>query len=683
MLSILRNFFIPKQGKLKPLPCLVIVLSGIFFGLAFARTNFISRLEWFVYDRYMKAFVKDSKSPPDIIVVAVDELSFQEVGLKWPWPRVLHASLVETLKEAGARVIVFDIIFDRESGDREEDEYLVSAVRDAGNVVLAMDEQETNDSRYTVKQLISPFPGLEEVAAGEGLATLPMDPDGVIRRTQPYLNGIPSLSRAACLLLGMEKTETKEGDLLIHYNGEPRIGIETVSYYQALNPAEYLPDGIFKDKVVFIGISLSSPPVLGRTTDHYETPVSTKMAGVEIHANILDSILRNRFISDPFNSFVLLAFLILAFTLPVSYLFYRTGAFKGLLLVFAAGLFFFAGGYVFMRFLQVRIPVISVIMVVSGVFLLVYLYRFLLGIVERRLILGAFKHYLAPSIVDSLLEDPSRLSLGGRVYDVTVLFTDLANFTGVSENMSPGELQRLLTEYFDEMMKILSGENATLDKFIGDAIMAFFGCPVEDSMHPVQACRGAAAMQKRLRKLNEKWKTEGLPDIRMRVGINSGEVIAGNMGTENIFNYTILGDNVNLASRLEGVNKVYGTGIIVSRFTFKKVIEECKGYKNVPFVFRELDSIRVKGKKEPVSIYELYDLKENVPGRVIDALHLYEEGLGYYRKRQWKSALSTFDKVFKTIKNDAATAVLAERTSRYVEQPPGSDWDGVHVMKTK
>ncbi len=307
----------------------------------------------------------------------------------------------------------------------------------------------------------------------------------------------------------------------------------------------------------------------------------------------------------------------------------------------------------------------------------------MLGIIERRLILGAFKHYLAPSIVDSLLENPSSLSLGGKVYDVSILFTDLANFTGVSEKMSPEELQRLLTEYFDEMMQILSNENATLDKFIGDAIMVFFGCPVADSMHPVQACRGAIKMQKRLKELNEKWKGEGLPEIRMRVGINSGEVIAGNMGTEKIFNYTILGDNVNLASRLEGVNKKYGTDVIISEFTLDRIVKESGGMEEIPFVLRELDSIRVKGKSEPVSIFELYDFKENTDETVNEAFSLYGEGLKQYRKGSWDSAISIFAKVLEITAKDGPSRTLIERCRLYRNVPPPADWDGVFIMKTK
>ena len=691
LLKKIKDFFLPQRGKLNSAPYVFIVAVGIILGLFLARSNYLNRLEWFLYDRYMSASTKNSCPAPGILVVAVDELSFQEVNLKWPWPRYLHAGLIESLKEAGAKVIVMDIIFDRKSSDPVEDATLVGAVKDAGNVVLAMDREVINDAKYSVKQVITPYAELEDAAADIGFATLPMDPDGVIRRTPLVFNNIPDLALAAARVSlengkpgeNKDLNNYKNKNYLIHYNGKPRLGIETVSYYQALNPAEYLPEGIFKDKIVLVGISLSSPPEVGKSTDHYETPVSPKMAGVEIHANILDSILRGRFIRDPFSEFGLLALLAVLITAAISVLFYRAGAFKGLLISAGAGILLFFTGYLFLSYFSVKIPVISIFSTVLSVFFFSYLYRFVLGIIERRLILGAFKHYLAPQIVDNLLENPSSLSLGGKVYEVSILFTDLANFTGVSEKMTPDELQRLLTEYFDEMMKILSNENATLDKFIGDAIMVFFGCPVEDSMHPIQACNGAIKMQRRLKELNKKWKGENLPNIRMRVGINSGEVIAGNMGTEKIFNYTILGDNVNLASRLEGVNKKYGTDVIISEFTLEKIAEESGGMDKIPFTVRELDSIRVKGKSEPVSIFELYDFKENAKDTVKEAFGLYGEGLKHYREGSWDSAVSFFEKVLRIRPKDGPSSTLIERCRIYKNEPPPSNWGGVFVMKTK
>ena len=673
----LKKFFLPERGILKAAPYAVLVAAGVVAGLLLAGTNQANRLEWSIYDQYVKVASRAAQPAPDIVVVAIDELSFQEIGLQWPWPRSLHAVLISSLQNAGAQTIVFDLIFDRESPDPTEDFFLVGAVQDAGNVILAADREEIVDQSYIVTQWISPFSDLEEAAAGTGIVKLPFDPDGTIRRVPLSYEGRPGLALAAALRRKDFVPPSKPAkERLIYFNGPPRAGIKTLSYYQALAPEEFLPKETFKDKIVLVGLSLTATPELGEATDHYQNPVSKKpMSGVEIHANILDSLLRDRFISDPFHSFFIVALFCLLLILVVSPVFYRVGVFGGLLIFLATALILFFGGYTLLSGLLFKIPVLPAILTIGGVFLFTYLYRFVLGIVERRLILGAFKHYLAPAIVDRILTDPSQLSLGGQEYEVTILFTDLAGFTGISENMTPGQLQGLLTEYFQEMMGILSEEHATLDKFIGDAIMVYFGCPVVDPDHPAQACRGAVRMQKRLLELNRKWSAGGIPEIKMRVGINTGKVVAGNMGTEQIFNYTILGDNVNLSSRLEGVNKEYGTLTIISQSTRERAGDL--------FDLRELDLIRVKGKTEPVAIYELADFQGGTPPQKQQVLTLYEEGLSLYRQMKWVRANKVFQQALGINPDDGPSKTLLERCRHYESDPPPGDWDGVHVMSTK
>jgi adenylate cyclase len=290
------------------------------------------------------------------------------------------------------------------------------------------------------------------------------------------------------------------------------------------------------------------------------------------------------------------------------------------------------------------------------------------------MILGAFKHYLAPALVERMLDDPEQLRLGGAEYEVTIIFTDLAGFTTISEKLDPESLQRLLTRFFKEMMDILLSENATLDKFIGDAIMVYFGCPVAFPDHAARACRAAVRMQARMRELNREWSAAGYPEIRMRVGINTGTVVAGNMGTDEIFNFTILGDNVNLASRLEGVNKEYGSLTIASESTRQRLGDG--------FLLRELDSIRVKGKVEPVAIYEVSGMQD-AEGQTAELHRLFGEGLALYRAGDFGQAERRFAAALLIEPGDGPSRTFVERCRAYRDSPPPEDWGGVHVMKTK
>lgn len=286
----------------------------------------------------------------------------------------------------------------------------------------------------------------------------------------------------------------------------------------------------------------------------------------------------------------------------------------------------------------------------------------------------AFQHYVAPAIVEQMLNDPSRLKLGGEEYEVTVLFSDLEGFTTLSELLTPAELSTHLGGYFKEMLDELLAERGTLDKLIGDAIMVYFGCPIADERHAVQACRGALAMQRRMIDLNARWGAQNLPRLRTRIGINTGRAVAGNMGTDTIFNYTILGDCVNLASRLEGVNKEYGTLTIVGEDTWSRVRDA--------FEARELDWIRVKGKRRPVAIYELAAETGALDQARRDVFGRFAEGLALYREGRWREAAAAVQGALALDGADGPSLTIASRCAYYLEHPPDA-WEGVHVMKTK
>jgi adenylate cyclase len=286
----------------------------------------------------------------------------------------------------------------------------------------------------------------------------------------------------------------------------------------------------------------------------------------------------------------------------------------------------------------------------------------------------AFQHYVATAIVEQMLNDPSKLKLGGEEYEVTVLFSDLEGFTTLSEHLTPAQLSAHLGGYFKEMLDVLLPQHGTLDKLIGDAIMMYFGCPIPDQRHAFEACRGALAMQERMISLNAQWGRESLPRLRTRIGINTGIAVAGNMGTSTIFNYTILGDCVNLASRLEGVNKEYGTLTILGEDTWTLVREE--------FDTRELDWIRVKGKNRPVAIYELVSEAGRIDARRREVFKRFAEGLQLYREQRWTEAASAFDRALQLDSDDGPSRVFADRCGYYRAHAP-EIWDGVHAMRFK
>jgi adenylate cyclase len=273
-----------------------------------------------------------------------------------------------------------------------------------------------------------------------------------------------------------------------------------------------------------------------------------------------------------------------------------------------------------------------------------------------------------------MLKDPTKLKLGGDKKTLSVLFSDIRGFTTVSETMTPEELVHLLNEYLTAMTDIVFKYDGLLDKYMGDAIMAVYGAPLDQPDHPVRACRTALDMMEELKKLQTKWSEEGRPILQVGVGINSGDMVVGNMGSQMRFDYTVMGDSVNLGSRLEGINKEYGTNIVISEYTYAAV-------KDILFC-RELDSVVVKGKKLPVKIYELLcEKKDAEPHETF--LRLFESGLEKYKQKQWDEAIAIFRQVLELRPGDTPSELYIRRCEELKECPPPEFWDCVYTMTRK
>jgi adenylate cyclase len=271
---------------------------------------------------------------------------------------------------------------------------------------------------------------------------------------------------------------------------------------------------------------------------------------------------------------------------------------------------------------------------------------------------------------------PERLRLGGERKEVTVFFSDIENFTQIAEKIQPENLVTILNDYLSEMTAIIITNNGTLDKYEGDAIVAFWGAPLPQDDHAIRACRAAVQMQRKLEEIRPLWEREGKPPLRIRIGMSTGEVVVGNMGGANRFDYTVIGDTVNLGSRLEGANKQYKTRIMISGSTYK--------YAKDFIHARELDLLVVAGKTEPIRVYELVGLtEEKLSHNQEQFLRMYSKGLMHYRQREWQTAIGAFERALDLYPDDYPCQLYVERSDLYRSTPPPDDWNGVFILRTK
>lgn len=289
--------------------------------------------------------------------------------------------------------------------------------------------------------------------------------------------------------------------------------------------------------------------------------------------------------------------------------------------------------------------------------------------------LRSFKKYVPSDLVKELIKMGKEATLGGEKKSLTVFFSDIAGFTTISEKLEPEQLVEFLGEYLGEMTKIIHDHKGTVDKFIGDAVMAFWGAPIDFSDHAFMACKAALRYREKLSKLGKIWKSQGKPDFYSRIGINTGEIIVGNMGFEDRMNYTVIGDPVNLASRIEGLNKSYGTTIMIGEETYRIVKDEMET--------RFLDIVAVKGKKKGVRLYELMAEKGQITSARIENRKYYEEGLSFYLDRQFENAKASFQKALRIYLEDLGSEVFIKRCDEFLKNPPDEKWNGVYIATSK
>lgn len=422
-------------------------------------------------------------------------------------------------------------------------------------------------------------------------------------------------------------------------------------------------------KIVFFGAT--SP----RMNDIEHTPIAPKqqMPGVEIHANALQTILDGKFLVDASPMLKIAGIIVMTALAVGACMFFsiRTSIAAFVTLWVA---YYFANKMAFKNgiILDQMYPYLALVLSL----ITVYIYKFFTESKEKAFIAEAFGSYVSPEVLEQITKDPSKLALGGEEKIVTVFFSDIHNFTNISEKLSAQGTVKLLNEFFTEMSQIIIANGGTVDKFEGDAIMAVFGAPLPDENHPLLACKAALEMQMKLNELRAKWKEEGHPELFSRFGINTGPVVAGNVGSRERFDYTVMGDTVNLGSRLEGANKFYGTSIMIGKDTNDLLQGQ--------FVTRQLDKLRVKGKDYPVEVYELLCLRTEGQMQGLEQVaQVYQEGLNLYFSKQFEQAKTKFQKCISLKTNDGPSTLMMQRCDSYIQNPPAEDWDGVFTLHQK
>ncbi|MCB2200345.1 adenylate/guanylate cyclase domain-containing protein [bacterium] len=736
----------PSKGKKRVSWWLGILASAALAAISMlgGRLGILYDLELKSYDARFLIRGPESVDHSDIIIVDLDDESFSTLPQRYPFPRSYYAKMVENLFAAGARLIVFDVQF-LEPSDPAEDQALADATETYKDKIIhaAKISFTRNDKvEEVIERALVPIKPISDTGVAKGIVNEIKDPDGFTRQYPIFIHvdstsWLPLGVKALQLLADIPDTarlyptdhgvkfgsfeiprmaSDGEPTMLTNFYGPARTFptfsfahvLDTEDFDLLVDDTDYMkwftmsdeqfallemllpPEAVepfrelrsanpFRDKIVFLGASTAELQDLKRTPFYsYTSPDGRKdlieTPGVETHANALQTILDEAYIYNvpPVWEYLL----ILTLTILVFLLNNSTKLVTGSLFTLGLGLVLTI--IVFYLFIEHRIWVALIAPLTSIViaYLATTLYHAILEQREKAMIRGMFAQYVPQKVVSELIQNPDMLKLGGERRRMTALFTDVAGFTSISEKMSPEELVGLLNEYLSEMSNIILDNEGIIDKYEGDLIMAEWGAPVFFEDHATWACRAALKMQRRLGELRGGWEERGIPRLASRVGINTGPMIVGNMGCLEVFDYTVMGDAVNLASRLEGANKSYGTTIMIGPETWADV--------NETFVTRMLDDLRVKGKGEPVRVYELMgeDLDNLLTGHR-DVIPLYNEGIELYRSRMFAEGKAKFEQALAIDPEDGPSKTYLERCIICIENPPPDDWDCVFELTEK
>jgi len=630
--GLIRNFKLYWTGDgwrkeirrhLAPAFLISLIVSGVFAGLLYK--NAFSQLESRTVDwRFSFREVRPASAQDSVVIVAIDDQTLSDLKLRWPAPRGLHARTISRLSEAGARVVALDFVFSEDSAAvlREQDRLLGEAIVHSRSWVV-MGGKFVNQSSGDLKMssFVAPTPHIDLSRTHVGFVDMPKDADGVIRNTdliQIHQNK-RYFSFAVKILdryFGFDPNRTSiQGDwlrydkllipakqgvrMLINFRGGPG-NFRTISLSNILDDTVFpglKAAGVFKDKIVLVG------PTFAEAQDVHTTPYSGEYgatSGVEIHANILDTILTRNFLwrmpdASAVGMIFLLVMLCSFISIRLRPLFSPLVMLTLIASQWTLALLASLNG-------SVIVPMFLPTLALGGATISAMAYRALTEERRGRQIKSIFSRYVSPKVVEELVKNPhAALTLGGKKQVVTILFSDIRNFTTLSEQLKPEQVVELLNEYFQSMTDVIFAHDGTVDKFIGDAIMAVFGAPVAHEDDPFRAVKTGLLMLKALDTLNTRWAAQGKRTLAIGIGINTGEAIVGNMGSTQAMGYTVIGDTVNLASRLEGLNKELHTSLLISESTYRYVRNRVEA--------QAFSGVKVKGKAEAITVYAVQGLK--------------------------------------------------------------------------
>ena len=735
-----RRWFARKFGYAR-LICLALLI--VFAALRVADPAPVQELRVRVFDTFQRIHPRVKTARP-VTIIDIDEKSLAKFG-QWPWPRTRIADMVLNLSKLGAAAIAFDIVFaepDRLNPDAvadtmrylddvtknrlrtlpSNDQIFADAIRRSRVVLGETGLAEVNpqfDKTLPVtgvamlgedpQPFMFDFPGLlrnvgplEQAAAGRGLFTIKTERDGIVRRVPMMLQAQGAMMPA----LSFEMLRVVTGTPTIIVKAE-KAGIKSVGvrgfevptdsngqlwvHFARLDPSIYLsaadvvdgniPVDKIDHKLVLIGTSAVG------LNDIKTTPVSSAMPGVEIHAQVLEAALTKGLLSRPVSMIV--AELLAAIVLGILVIIFAP-MFGPVGLVATGGLFaslLIGTSWYYYTRQQILIDFTYPLLSTTAVYLTLIFSSFVREQAQRRQVRSAFSQYLSPVLVEQLAQSPEKLVLGGEEREMTIMFSDVRGFTTISETFKrdPQGLTALMNRFLTPLTNAILARKGYIDKYMGDAIMAFWNAPLDDNQHELNACEAAIDMLERIDELNKLRELEAQESghayfpINVGVGLNTGIGVVGNMGSDLKFNYSVLGDSVNLASRLEGQSKEYGFPIIVGSKTALAVKDR--------FAILELDFIMVKGKKEPEVIYAIAGREDTAQsGRFQRLRNLTIEMLACYRGRDWDGALEAIERGRKT--DDAHSLELLynlyeARILDYRENPPPDDWNGAFALLTK
>ncbi len=680
--------------------------------------GFLRGLEWKSWDWRLRTLSDPGRASPEIIILLVDQHSldfFEQDGLPWPWPRQLYAAAVEFCRAGGARAIVFDVLFSESSFWGLEDDLAFGlAIARAGNVHLAAFLSATqapmpDTAAYELLQRhaieIPGFPGekvlprasvtlsVDEILAparSMGNVSFAPDADGIFRRLplvcsyQGRLYPALPLAVAIKLLDGpLRATESgvlslagrgipldDEGRLLIRFHGGAGT-YRSISMASVIQSQMQLEEGLdpqidpafLEDRVVLVGFS--APGLL----DLRPTPFSSVYPGVEVHATVIDNLLQGDFFALAPDLIAAIQIILLAMATGLAVTWPRQiwrlalYSFICLMIPLAAALIAFHFG--------IWLPLVAPFAAVLICFGSGSLLNYALEGRQKRFLKKVFRHYLSPSVIEEMLKNPEQLRLGGQRRQMSIFFSDLVGFTSLGERLTPEELTELLNLYLSEMTGVIFAHGGTVDKYIGDAIVAFWNAPLEQPDHATRACLAALDCHTRLAELRDQRLQAQGQELFMRIGVNTGPMVVGNMGSRERFDYSVLGDAVNLGARLESACKQYGVLILIGEETYQEAQQFVEA--------REVDLIRVVGKKKPVRIYELLARRGSLAQNEQESIGRFQRGLELYRRRSWSEAVE----IFQELSSDPVAQVYLQRCRQFQTSPPDPDWDGVWELTKK